>query len=233
MTDLEEFFVSYLHYSVSQRLFEDRCRQMIECNGTAEERQALVDETLRLAMCVTNNVIDTETLLAEAVEQLHEEGGDPDLIDAMSLISNNLREDRDRADNYTLFVTSRRAGNRVRKPRKPRVANPFVFVPEKETVEPIQIQEKKQPETPVVAEDGTGDSPVPEAPEPVPVEEVAEVTEDIVEEPVGEEPEDLSVEDIQEPEETYGPDGEYIEEDPEGNPGLKGKIQRILRRRYP
>ena len=27
MTVLDEFFDSYLHYSVSQRLFEDRCRQ--------------------------------------------------------------------------------------------------------------------------------------------------------------------------------------------------------------
>ena len=59
MTVLDEFFDSYLHYSVSQRLFEDRCRQLTECRGSVEERQALVDETLRLATCVSGNANDT------------------------------------------------------------------------------------------------------------------------------------------------------------------------------
>lgn len=94
MTVPEEFYEAYLHYSVSQRLFEDRCRQLAGCEGTAAERQALVDETLRLAMCVTDNVIDLEPLLSEAAGVLREENGDPDLLKAMSLISNTIREDR-------------------------------------------------------------------------------------------------------------------------------------------
>lgn len=132
MTVLDEFLESYLHYSVSQRLFEDRCRQLTECRGTAEERQALVDETLRLATCVSSNVNDTESLIADTVEFIQSEGGDPNLLEAISLITNNLREDRTRADDYNISVSGMRIGNVSRRPRKPQVANPFVYVPEEE-----------------------------------------------------------------------------------------------------
>jgi len=42
MTVLDEFFDSYLHYSVSQRLFEDRCRQLTECRGSVEDPNLLI-----------------------------------------------------------------------------------------------------------------------------------------------------------------------------------------------
>ena len=132
MTVLDEFFDSYLHYSVSQRLFEDRCRQLTECRGSAEERQALVDETLRLATCVSGNANDTESLIADTVEFIQNNGGDPDLLEAISLITNNLKEDRARADDYNISVSGLRIGNTARRPRRPQVANPFVYVPEEE-----------------------------------------------------------------------------------------------------
>jgi hypothetical protein len=149
-TILDEFFVSYLHYSVAQRLFEDTCRQLTQCKGTVDERQALVDETLRLATCVSDNIDDTESLIADTIEYLQSEGGDPDILDAMSYITNNLKEDRARADNYSLFVTARRTGNTTRRPRKPQVANPFVYVPDDEPQEDTGLEE---PDPKVTEED--------------------------------------------------------------------------------
>lgn len=152
MTVLDEFFESYLHYSVAQRLFEDTCRQLTQCKGTVDERQALVDETLRLATCVSDNIDDTESLIADTIEYLQSEGGDPDLLEAISFITNNLKEDRARADNYSLFVTARRTGNTTRRPRKPQVANPFVYVPDNEEQEE---EAEEEPDSDVTEEGGT------------------------------------------------------------------------------
>jgi len=168
MTVLDEFLESYLHYSVSQRLFEDRCRQLTECRGTAEERQALVDETLRLATCVSSNVNDTESLIADTVEFIQSEGGDPDLLEAISLITNNLREDRTRADDYNISVSGMRIGNVSRRPRKPQVANPFVYVPDEEPIE--EPVEEEEPE----AEESVIEEPVPEGEKPAEEEENGE-----------------------------------------------------------
>ena len=144
MTILDEFYVSYLHYSVSQRLFEDRCRQLIGFKGNVDERQALVDETLRLAMCISDNIDDTEESIPEVLDYLHDNGGDPDIIQAISFIANNLKEDRARANSYSNFVTYRRIGNRTRKPRKPQVANPFIpIIEDDDPVEAIVIPPKK------------------------------------------------------------------------------------------
>lgn len=151
MTVLDEFFDSYLHYSVSQRLFEDRCRQLTECRGSVEERQALVDETLRLATCVSGNANDTESLIADTVEFIHNNGGDPDLLEAISLITNNLKEDRARADDYNISVSGLRIGNTARRPRRPQVANPFVYVPEEEP----EDESREDSEEEDGAEDGT------------------------------------------------------------------------------
>mgnify|MGYP007066975146 FL=1 len=123
---LDEFYESYLHYTVSQRLFEDRCRQLIGFKGDVEARQALVDETLRLAICVSDNIDDTEGMIPDVLDHLQDNDGDPDLIKAISYIANNLKEDRARANSYSSFVTYRRIGNRTRKPRRPQIANPFV-----------------------------------------------------------------------------------------------------------
>ena len=227
MTALDEFYEAYLHYSVSQRLFEDRCRQLTECTGTVTERQALVDETLRLAMCVTNNVIDLEPLLSEAADELRNDGGDRDLLKALSLISNSVREDRDRADSYTLFVTARRSGNTVRRPRKPRVANPFVYVEELE-------DEEEEAVTPAPAHVPAGEKPKPVVPveEPEvqedPIEEDEEETEDEIAEESEEEPtSDVVPEPNEDPVETEeeepapvegpvppAPDDRSIDEDP-------------------
>ena len=123
---LDEFYESYLHYTVSQRLFEDRSRQLIGFKGDVDARQALVDETLRLAICVSDNIDDTEGMIPDVLDHLQDNDGDPDLIKAISYIANNLKEDRARANSYSSFVTYRRIGNRTRKPRRPQLANPFV-----------------------------------------------------------------------------------------------------------
>lgn len=155
MTVLDEFFDSYLHYSVSQRLFEDRCRQLTECRGSVEERQALVDETLRLATCVSGNANDTESLIADTVEFIQNNGGDPDLLEAISLITNNLKEDRARADDYNISVSGLRIGNAARRPRRPQVANPFVYVPEEEPEDESGDESGEESEEEDGAEDGT------------------------------------------------------------------------------
>lgn len=138
MTVLDEFYESHLHYSVSQRLFEDRCRQLMGFKGNVDERQALVDETLRLAICVSDNIDDTEGLIPDVLDHLRDTGGDPDLVQAISFIANNLNEDRARANSYSNFVTYRRIGNRTRKPRRPQVANPFIPIVEDDDDGPVE-----------------------------------------------------------------------------------------------
>ena len=199
-TILDEFFESYLHYTVAQRLFEDTCRQLTQCKGTVDERQALVDETLRLATCVSDNIDDTESLIADTIEYLQSEGGDPDILEAMSYITNNLKEDRARADNYSLFVTARRTGNTTRRPRKPQIANPFVYVPDDE---PQEDTESEDPEPEATEED------VAESVE----EEAGEVTEAEIE---SEEPRESSEEQSEEE--------EITEEESEPEPKKKKKI---------
>lgn len=83
--------------TVSQRLFEDRCRQLIGFKGDVDARQALVDETLRLAICVSDNIDDTEGMIPDVLDHLQDNGGDPDPMKAISYIANNLKEDRARA----------------------------------------------------------------------------------------------------------------------------------------
>lgn len=107
MSILDEFYESHLHYSVAQRLFEDRCRQLIGFKGDPDQRQAMVDETLRLAICVCDNIDDTESLIPDVLDHLHSVGGDRDLIQAISYIANSLKEDRARA---TRTPTSSRTG---------------------------------------------------------------------------------------------------------------------------
>lgn len=199
-TILDEFFESYLHYTVAQRLFEDTCRQLTQCKGTVDERQALVDETLRLATCVSDNIDDTESLIADTIEYLQSEGGDPDILEAMSYITNNLKEDRARADNYSLFVTARRTGNTTRRPRKPQIANPFVYVPDDE---PQEDTESEEPEPEATEED------VAESVE----EEAGEVTEAETE---SEEPRESSEEQSEEE--------EITEEESDPEPKKKKKI---------
>ena len=199
MTVLDDFYESYLHYAVAQRLFEDTCRQLTECRGSPSERQALVDETLRLAMCVTDNVIDTESLIADTVEFVQSNGGNPELLEAISYITNNLREDRDRADNYSLFVTARRSGNTVRKPRKPRVANPFVYTDPgeddaRDDAFAADTEEEPEPEEKVIGEEPEEEVPPTEEetepeeePEPETPESEEETAEDDTEEAPAEE----------------------------------------------
>ena len=204
-TILDEFFESYLHYTVAQRLFEDTCRQLTQCKGTVDERQALVDETLRLATCVSDNIDDTESLIADTIEYLQSEGGDPDILEAMSYITNNLKEDRARADNYSLFVTARRTGNTTRRPRKPQIANPFVYVPDDE---PQEDTESEEPE-PEATESEATEEDVAESVE----EEAGEVTEAETE---SEEPRESSEEQSEEE--------EITEEESESEPKKKKKI---------
>ena len=174
MTVLEEFYAGYLHYTVAFRLWTDTCRQLADCKGSMDERQALVDETLRLSMCVADNIDEVESLIGDTLEYLQSSGdSDPDLLEAISLITNNLKEDRARADDYTRFVMRRRSGGREKRPRKPQVANPFVFVPKEEPEVIEEEPEEEIPEDEVPAEDTpAGDDPEPpETPEEEPTEE--------------------------------------------------------------
>ncbi len=125
-----EFYAAFLHYSVSLRLFEDTCRQLRDCGGTVEERQALVDETLRLAVCVSDRIDEVEDMAPGILEGLQESGEDDSLAEAIPLIINQAAEDRRRVEAYTKFITSRRIGQFDRLPRRPKVANPFVYIVE-------------------------------------------------------------------------------------------------------
>lgn len=115
MTVLDEFYAGYLHYTVAFRLWTDTCRQLADCKGSLDERQALVDEALHLSMCVADNIDEVESFIADTLEYIQsEDTGDPDLLGAISLITNNLKEDRARADDYTRFVMRRRSGGKMR-----------------------------------------------------------------------------------------------------------------------
>ena len=148
MTVLDEFYAGYLHYTVAFRLWTDTCRQLADCKGSLDERQALVDETLRLSMCVADNIDEVESLIADTLEYIQsEDTGDPDLLGAISLITNNLKEDRARADDYTRFVMRRRSGGKEKRPRRPQIANPFVYTPQEEPEEePEEIEPIEEPD---------------------------------------------------------------------------------------
>ena len=150
MTVLDEFYAGYLHYTVAFRLWTDTCRQLADCKGTLDERQALVDETLRLSMCVADNIDEVESLIADTLEYIQSEDvGDPDLPGAISLITNNLKEDRARADDYTRFVMRRRSGGKEKRPRRPQIANPFVYTPQEE---PEEEPAEEHPDNPLAEE---------------------------------------------------------------------------------
>ena len=130
MTPLDQFHEAYFRYSLAHRLWIDCGNQLLEGKGTPEERQALLDETLKLAVCVSDTVNDVEALIAGAIEYVQSEGGDPDRLEEISLASNIITEDRAEADDFHKFVSGVRLGGVPRKPRKPKIANPFV--PEEE-----------------------------------------------------------------------------------------------------
>ena len=144
MTVKEEFFESFFHYSMAHRLFMDAGRQLCEGKGTPEERQALVNESLRLSLIVSDNANETEALIPDAMEFIQTEGGDLDLLDAVSKASNIIKEDRAQANDYYLSISSMRMGTGFRKPRRPQIANPFVYVPEEEAEE--EAVEENDPE---------------------------------------------------------------------------------------
>ena len=183
MTVLDEFYAGYLHYTVAFRLWTDTCRQLADCKGSLDERQALVDETLRLSMCVADNIDEVESLIADTLEYIQSEDvGDPDLLGAISLITNNLKEDRARADDYTRFVMRRRSGGKEKRPRRPQIANPFVYTPQEEPEEePEEIEPIEEPDS------GNESTEAVSQEEPVTEEEEQE-SEVIEEEPAEEHP---------------------------------------------
>ena len=149
----------------------------------------MVDETLRLSMCVTDNIDEIEGLIADTIEYIQSEDGDADLLEALSLITNNLKEDRARANSYGNYITYRGIGNRTRKPRKPQVANPFVPVVEEEepivsiVIPPVEVQPDPEPilENEVIERDGAPVEVVTEEGETAPeasIEETEEVPEE-------------------------------------------------------
>lgn len=142
MNPLERFMHAYLHYTVTQRLFEDTCRQLRDTGG-AEERRALVDEALRLAMAVSELTEDVEALMpgARSYAARHDVG-DVDILDAFELIANSIEEDRARATSFAMFLTARRMGG-SRKPRPPQVANPMRFAHEDEVPDDSEIPEEE------------------------------------------------------------------------------------------
>jgi hypothetical protein len=204
MTVLDEFYAGYLHYTVAFRLWTDTCRQLADCKGSLDERQALVDETLRLSMCVADNIDEVESLIADTLEYIQsEDTGDPDLLGAISLITNNLKEDRARADDYTRFVMRRRSGGKEKRPRRPQIANPFVYVPQEESeeepeeIEPIEeldpgngSTEAESQEGPVTEEEEQESEVIEEEPaEEHPDNPLAEESERIAEEQKNQPPE--------------------------------------------
>ena len=144
MTVKEEFFESFFHYSMAHRLFTDAGKQICEGKGTPEERQALVNESLRLSLIVSDYANETESLIPDTIEFVQTEMGDLDLVDAVSRAANIIKEDRAQANDYYLSISSMRMGNGFRKPRRPQIANPFVYVPEEEAVE--EAVEETDPE---------------------------------------------------------------------------------------
>lgn len=204
MTVLDEFYAGYLHYTVAFRLWTDTCRQLADCKGSLDERQALVDETLRLSMCVADNIDEVESLIADTLEYIQsEDAGDPDLLGAISLITNNLKEDRARADDYTRFVMRRRSGGKEKRPRRPQIANPFVYTPQEEPEEePEEIEPIEEPnpgnesteavsqEEPVTEEEEQESEVIEEEPaEEHPDNPLAEESERIAEEQMNQPPE--------------------------------------------
>ncbi len=77
--------------------------------------------------------------MADTIEYLQSEDGGSDVLKALSLIANNLKEDRAGANSYSNYITCRRIGNRTRIPRRPQVANPFTYVGGRGSVEMVVI----------------------------------------------------------------------------------------------
>ena len=161
MTVKEEFFESFFHYSMAHRLFTDAGKQICEGKGTPEERQALVNESLRLSLIVSDYANETESLIPDTIEFVQTEMGDLDLVDAVSRAANIIKEDRAQANDYYLSISSMRMGNGFRKPRRPQIANPFVYVPEEEAEEETveETVEETDPEVSdeVQEEDASGE----------------------------------------------------------------------------
>ncbi len=160
MSVLEDFFVAHFHYSVALRLWMDTCRQLSCCKGSLAERQALVDETIRLGYATGDMVDDVESLIPDTLEYIQSSGDvDDDMLDAISLVANNLKEDRARADDYVKYVSRRRVEGKEKQPRKPQIANPFDFEEEEEEIEeeqPIDVQiEEVEDKNPLVQESET------------------------------------------------------------------------------
>ena len=160
MTDIvDRYLMAYFRYSVGQRAFEDVCRQIVECTGDADERSQLVDESCRLAIFVSDTSEELEELSLELINELQdEEDRDDDLLNDVTLAINHATEDRARANSYTNQVTYLRIGGTPRKPRKPRVANPFVPLIEDDT-DVVDV-----PDTSVVPDDVPIDDSIVEEP---------------------------------------------------------------------
>ena len=182
MTVKEEFFESFFHYSMAHRLFTDAGKQICEGKGTPEERQALVNESLRLSLIVSDYANETESLIPDTIEFVQTEMGDLDLVDAVSRAANIIKEDRAQANDYYLSISSMRMGNGFRKPRRPQIANPFVYVPEEEAEE--EAVEETDPEvSDEVQEEDASEEQSDEVPESDGEDSSgdAEVTEDVEE----------------------------------------------------
>jgi len=114
---------------------------MAECTGDINERQQLVDESCRLAIYVSDTSEELESLSMELINELQdEEDRDDDFLNDVALCVNQVIEDRARANSYTNQVTYLRIGGTPRKPRMPRVANPFVPLVQ-EQADPSEIED--------------------------------------------------------------------------------------------
>lgn len=146
MSVLDDFYLAHFHYSVALRLWMDTCRQLANCKGSLAERQALVDETVRLGYAVGDMVDDVESLIPDTLEYIQSsDNADPDILDAISLVTNNLKEDRARADDYVKYVSRRRVEGTEKQPRRPQIANPFDFEEEEGEEEVIQEETTDPP----------------------------------------------------------------------------------------
>lgn len=130
MTDIvDKFLTEWFWYSVAWSRFGDACRELADLEpeeASPSERQALVDETCRLAVIVSDESDPMIELGQNMIEELGKHDRNDDFLNAVAQIINTVASYRERADSYLKEIANLRVGGQPRTPRRPRVANPFL-----------------------------------------------------------------------------------------------------------
>ncbi len=132
MTDIvEDFLIEWFWYSVAWSRFGDACRELTDLEpeeASPTERQALVDETCRLAVIVSDESEPMLELGQKVIDDLEKHDRDDDFLNAVAQIINTIQSCHERADSYLKEIANLRVGGQPRTPRRPRVANPYLPV---------------------------------------------------------------------------------------------------------